>query len=830
MTTPSKLGPAFLTVFGLPFLGMGLFAAFSFLTAANQPVPQRIGAAVFASVFAIIGAGLIFGSLYGYSLQKKQMALELANPTSPWLWRKDWAASRVESRNKNSAIGWWVVAILVNMLSVPVCLLAISKGMTAPNATLIIPAAFEIAGLAVLIAAARATIRFERFGRTYFEMASLPFSPGSGVAGSIHVQLNADAVRSVEVTLSCIRRVVIGSGKEESVQQVPLWEDSKSLSAASLNRDPIGTIIPVSFALPTDAYQTSHDNQRDQLLWMLKVKADVPGVKYSDEFELPVFRTSPSLSAAPTFSGGITTAPFASSTTMSVEPSADVLEPQHHRVSVSESPDGLEFQFPAGRNVGRTILVVSLAAAVSGLLFAMFRIQPEPPKFIFAGVCVLDFFLMLAVIQSALSSIRIVAGNGKISWRRSVLGIGKPHEMQISDVDAILASTSLQQGSSTLYAVVLKSKEGKKYTLVNDIESRQEARWILLQIEKRVGLSLNTQVEVNNSIYGPPPPPDGTLYTAGGTRTTVRTTGNLSQVVGAIIFVAWIGFVASMMLRTTRMRGNRPAASARPLVRTTAMKAASLDEVLSWAPQRQAEELMARAVEHDSDAAKAVSDHATNWVGHIRSDSNLQQLESQGRYSTDLRVRRATADMELTLYGYTKAPETVDLLIGLAKTDAASRPSALYCLGILAGDGIAADRAHQFLLDTARNNSDPTTRQWATEGLSFVGTDDALYELYQIFTNDPSFAVRDRAGCNVSDCGIFERKQRFRFVPKLIDLASDPQGNTQMRNWSFMALREITGENLPADAAAWRNWYRDKGEARRAEFAGLDWWQVRGDD
>jgi hypothetical protein len=42
---------------------MGLFAAFSFLGAANQPLAERIGAAVFASVFAIIGAGLIFGSL-----------------------------------------------------------------------------------------------------------------------------------------------------------------------------------------------------------------------------------------------------------------------------------------------------------------------------------------------------------------------------------------------------------------------------------------------------------------------------------------------------------------------------------------------------------------------------------------------------------------------------------------------------------------------------------------------------------------------------------------------------------------------------------------------
>jgi hypothetical protein len=842
VTTPSKLGPAVLTAFGLPFFGMGLFAAFTFLGAANQPLPERIGAAVFASVFTVIGAGLIFGSLYGYSLQKKQSEVELAHPNSPWLWRADWAAARVESKNKRSAVSWWVAAVLINMLSLPVSLAAISQGQTTQDPKLIIPAALEVVGLIVLFCAIRATIGFERFGRTYFEMASLPFSPGSRMAGSIHVQLNADAIRGVDLSLSCIRRVVTGSGHDSSVQQVPLCEDSKNLSAASLSHSPLDTIIPVEFALPADAFQTSHDNQRDQVLWMLKVKADIPGINYSDEFELPVFRTSSSPSPAATFAGGTQIASFGQSTTMPTEVSAEISEPPHHRVIFADSPDGLQFHFRAGRNVARTVLIVSLAAAISALFLGMLRVQPEAPKFAFAVVGLLDFFLILAVIRSALSATRIVAGNGVISWRRSVLGFGKTHEMQISDVDAILASTSIQQGSSTLYSVILKSKSGKKYTLVDDIESRQEARWIVWQIEKRAGLSLNTQVEINNSFYGPPPPPDGSSLPAGGLRASSRASKNWSQAVGAIFFVGWLGFIGYMMLRVPRKRGTRSAGSAgstragsetrgaQPFVRTAAIKQASLAEVFTWPQQQQAEELMARAVEHDSAAAQAISQQASTWVGHIQSNGSLQQLENRGRYSSDLRVRRAEADLELTLYGWSKTPNSVDLLMGLAKSDAASRPSALYCLGILAGDSVAPERAHQFLLDYARNNSDPTGRQWATEGLSFVGTDEALDELFQIFTQDPSFAVRDRAGCSISDCGIFERKQRFRFVPSLIDLVSDPHANPQMRNWSFMALREITDENLPADVASWRSWYKDKGDAKRAQFTALEWWQVRGDN
>jgi len=71
--------------------------------------------------------------------------------------------------------------------------------------------------------------------------------------------------------------------------------------------------------------------------------------------------------------------------------------------------------------------------------------------------------------------------------------------------------------------------------------------------------------------------------------------------------------------------------------------------------------------------------------------------------------------------------------------------------------------------------------------------------------------VRERAGRNLSDCGNFTRKQRMRMAPKFIELAADPGTSAQMRSWCFMALREITDENLPADAAVWGRWYQRHG-------------------
>ena len=183
------------------------------------------------------------------------------------------------------------------MLFLPVSLGSISKGLSTQDPKYIIPAAFGLVGLLVLFGAIRATIRLKRFGKTYFEMASLPFSPGSRLAGAIHIHLDTDVRRGVDLKLWCARIVVTGSGKDRSTHKMPLWEESKNIPPTSLVHGPLDTIIPVEFAIPSDALQTDHDNPNDQIQWSLKVNADVPGVNYSDEFELPVFRTAQSAEA-----------------------------------------------------------------------------------------------------------------------------------------------------------------------------------------------------------------------------------------------------------------------------------------------------------------------------------------------------------------------------------------------------------------------------------------------------------------------------------------------------------------------------------------------------
>jgi hypothetical protein len=283
-----------------------------------------------------------------------------------------------------------------------------------------------------------------------------------------------------------------------------------------------------------------------------------------------------------------------------------------------------------------------------------------------------------------------------------------------------------------------------------------------------------------------------------------------------------------------RANGQRVAATGNVVLPLHMARATMTDKeaerLLELPAQQQAEEMLERAIGHDQRSLDLFEKQVDGWVGHLRLTDHMRQLERRSEFSSDLRVRYANGDINLTLDGWQKNEQAAEMLIERARTDLDYRPAAVYLLGMLAGCGIAYDRIHPALLDYAKHDADATVRQWAVEGMRYLRKDEALDELFESFTNDPSNNVRERAGCNLSDCGNFTRLQRLRMVPKFLDLVADPSTNAQMKSWSYMALREITDANVPVDARAWSDWYRDHGSEKAAEFERLDWWQVRGDE
>jgi hypothetical protein len=849
----SKAGTAFVIIFGVIFAGGGMIAAGTILF--GDPAKFRgnplVGVAV-CSIFIAIGAGIVRAAIFGARKLNQQAARQQANPDSPWLWREDWAISRAQSRNRNATMGLWIAAILSNAISTAVGVVALPPLLRTPDLKALVPIAFCLLGAILLVLAMRASIRRERFGNTYFEFAALPV-PGNRLRGAIHLRFNTTAARGIDLRLSCVRQVVNRSGDGNTTNQILLWQDTQNVPGESVRAGPTGeACIEVDFAIPRDALETNQVSSNDQVLWILHAEAEVPGVNYSDDFEVPVFRPTPA-TAPVSDPGGASFGNFSSggqfgsrSTGAATAPAfesdaSDVEAPDNPTVVVSSGPNGgTEFYFPAFRNPARVLMLLLFTMVWTGVVYFLHR--STAPWFFPVVFGLFDLLLIYASIQSVLGAIRIELGSGKIAARKTLLGMGSTREIPYAEIAQILVVTGSYQGTrvkDASYSIRLLTKAGKKLTLVDAVYDRQEARWIVAQMEKLAGLKLDTHVAVDAPLVAyagyRQPPQRGQAHPV--PPAALRRGRGAAAWLGALMFAGWIAYILfrfATLPHPTPHPSSVSKASPGPisLPRVSYPPLSERDERrLGQLPaQAQAEELLERAIQHDPRALDLFEKNIGVWLGEIKLSAHMKQLEQRSQFSTDLRVRRANADLNLAMDGWAKNDQSAALMIERAQSQPGSRAQYVYFMGMLAGRGVAYDRIYPALVNYAKNDPDAGVRQWAVEGMRFLGTDEALDRLFESFTSDASASVRERAGCNLSDCGLFTRAQRMRMVPKFIALAGDAHTSPQMRRWSFMALQEITDQNLPANAPAWSAWYAQHGGEKMSQFEAQNSWQIRGDE
>ncbi len=825
----SIAGAVILSLFATPFVAIGLFFAY---TAATRGGPQGWVGVLFGVVFACIGIGLITLAVGGLRYSKQQAALRATNPDKPWLWRKDWADARVYGGSPRTNITVWVFTAIWDFICGFLTFGILPKLLQGGDPRALIVLIFPIAGLFITGFAIRGTLRIRRYGRTSFWCDTVPFCPGGHVKGVIHLKLPIATPHGIDLRLSCKRRIVTGSGKNQSVNEIVLWQDDRNIPAQSVMHGLSDAEIPVDFVIPPDIYETNDDNPSDRIYWQLRAKADVPGVDFDDNYELPVFRTSASAAAAvqpPAFS---TSASGAAAQTQAEAPAP---APASTHVVYSDDGQGPSFYFPPLRNHGQALGVVLFATVWSAVVYFLWTHQDVP--WIFRIVfslfeVIVGYMLLNVVFGSALIRVR----QGMLQVRSAILGFGSLQQIPFSDVASIslLGQGQVNTSGEVLYGISIRKGDGRELKIAANSLTQVEARWIVSTLERFIGREQDTRVEFQ-SMYGAPPQRSGG-FSAGTAPTNVPLRLRTShKSIGVLGFAIWLGvagfmfyrFFSNVHVNTVR---RSPATAAAPVpIPTTRMTDEDATRIASLPVQQQAEELLARSIGHDERAIEMFEQNIGDWTSDVRLSDNMKQLDARATYSTDLRVRQADADLWLAVEGWHRNQEAVDLLLQRADQDQAYRPTAYYMLGIEGARGVDSDHVFSVLRDRALNDPDPVVRQWAVEGLRFFKTDEALDTLFESFTHDASYNVRDRAGCNVSDCGIFTRAQRMRFVPRLIELADDPDLDPRMRNWVFMALREITDASLPADAAAWRKWYEEHGSEKAAEFERMPWYQVHGD-
>jgi hypothetical protein len=260
--------------------------------------------------------------------------------------------------------------------------------------------------------------------------------------------------------------------------------------------------------------------------------------------------------------------------------------------------------------------------------------------------------------------------------------------------------------------------------------------------------------------------------------------------------------VWSVLALANAFAGQRP-----PRASASVLSEHHLEALEAMAPQQQAELLLERAINRYRGAIEEIVARAPGWLGRIEPTARFESLFRMAINADDMRVRAAAIELNVSARGLGRSSETIDRLEPDARSGAQGpRANALWDIALLGNRGIQPGRAFD-IIRSALHDQNENIRYWAVESLAFLGTDDVIEPLLQIFHDDPSAMIRERAACGLAQSGMLNEPQRWRAVPRLLEYTEDPSLDSTTRTWVFQALRDITGKTLPPDASSWRTWY-----------------------
>lgn len=276
------------------------------------------------------------------------------------------------------------------------------------------------------------------------------------------------------------------------------------------------------------------------------------------------------------------------------------------------------------------------------------------------------------------------------------------------------------------------------------------------------------------------------------------------------VTVAMRTSLTALVVSCTILQTGAAAAQVTPRASASVLSEHHLEAMKSMTPQQQAELLLERAINRYQGAVEEIVSRAPGWLGHVKASDRLETLFRMAINSDDMRVRIAAVELNVTSRGLARTGDTIDRLEPAAREGAQGpRANALWDIGLLGNRGIQPDRAFAIISASLRDPNE-NIRYWAVESLAFLGTDQVIEPLLEVFHDDPSPMIRERAACSLAQSGMLDESQRWKAVPRLLDFAGDGALDAETRGWVFQALRDITGASLPPDPLAWRRWFSSR--------------------
>ena len=425
---------------------------------------------------------ILFGR-YLKTKGKEERALRELHPDSPWMWRPDWAQGRVRGGSKSTLVFSWGFAVFWNLISAPL-LFKIPEEVERGNTAALIGLLFPVFGIGMIVWAVRATIRHRRFGTSTFAMTTLPGVIGGRVRGTIETGLQTLPEKGVSLKLSSIRRLVTGTGKNRTTSERVLWQEEEATPREQLQPAYQGTSIAVEFVVPYECEQTDETDPSDSIIWRLEADADIPGIDFKTQFEVPVFKTAESSPEAAEQESAFGFAP---------KPERE-FNPLEATVVVRPSPlGGTEYYFGAARNFGAAVSTTAFLIIWLGAIWLQIYLGAPMLFPIFSGLFGVFIFLAAINLWIGVTLVRIEAGS--VTIRRTVLGLGRRREIPCSEITQVKAEIGMQQSQTATqsakayYDIKLHRKVGRPKPAGRRIRNKREAEWLAADMWEKIEAS-----------------------------------------------------------------------------------------------------------------------------------------------------------------------------------------------------------------------------------------------------------------------------------------------------------------------------------------------------
>jgi hypothetical protein len=471
-----------LVLFGVPFalvgIGMGASALLqmSHGSILSQDTVVRL---ILSVIFSAAGIVLAIRGVAGRRIAQRAQALAAENPDKPWLWREDWARGSAEPDSKSQTLTFGLMGALFLLVSAPVFLNLRRELFERHNYTILVALIFPLAGLFLIGQACLGRMRVRKFGGT-FVMAQVPGVVGGRLSGRIETRFTLPPEDPVDLTLSCVRSYVSGSGNSRSRWENILWQDKSSGSPAL---GAVGSSLAVDFEVPFDSRETDSKNPDDQIFWRLTATRKLPGIDFDVSFQVPVFKTAASdqsLTADKIEEEGAAHLPAG--------------PPAGSKIRVRSAPEGgVQFYFGPARNKGMAagLMVFGLIFLASGIFFgvavgrAFSRFIAVIPLLAAGGIGV----LLLALSSWLwLSTATATIANQELRVRWEFLGLARSRLVGAAEIQKFELYPGMQSGNQVWYDLKVHLQNGRSVTAASGL-GKLEGEWLEAQMKINLGIS-----------------------------------------------------------------------------------------------------------------------------------------------------------------------------------------------------------------------------------------------------------------------------------------------------------------------------------------------------